>query len=63
MNDYITIKEASRKWQITERRINTLCQEGRIVGAQKFGNAWAIPFDADKPADLRIKSGKYIKSK
>lgn len=61
--DYITIKEASRKWHITERRINTLCQEGRIAGAQKFGKAWAIPIDADKPADLRIKSGKYIKSK
>lgn len=28
----------------------------------KFGNAWAVPKDAVKPADKRIKSGKYIKS-
>lgn len=28
-----------------------------------FGNAWAIPEDAEKPSDRRIKSGKYIKEK
>ena len=27
-----------------------------------FGNTWAIPKNAVKPADKRIKSGKYIKS-
>ena len=35
--------------------------EGMIDGAMKFGNTWAIPKDAVKPADKRIKSGKYIK--
>ena len=62
MNGYITIKDASKKWGIGERRINTLCIEGRIDGAVKFGNTWAIPEDADKPADARISSGKYIKN-
>lgn len=62
MNGYITIKDASEKWGIGERRINTLCIEGRIDGAVKFGNTWAIPEDADKPADARISSGKYIKN-
>ncbi len=33
-----------------------------IEGAIKFGNTWAIPKDAVKPVDKRIKSGKYIKS-
>jgi hypothetical protein len=23
--------------------------------------AWAIPIDAEKPIDMRIKSGKYVK--
>ena len=36
--------------------------EGMIDGAMKFGNTWAIPKDAVKPADKRIKSGKYVKS-
>jgi len=39
-----------------------LCLEGRIEGAIKFGNTWAIPEDAEKPKDERIKSGKYIKT-
>ena len=52
---YITIKDASEKWGITERRISTLCAEGRIEGAQKFGWSWAIPEFADKPIDARKK--------
>ena len=32
-----------------------------IPGVVKFGRAWAIPMDAEKPVDKRIKSGKYIK--
>ena len=61
MNAYMTIKQAAQKWGIGERRINTLCQEGRIEGAVKFGKSWAIPADAKKPIDQRIKTGRYIK--
>lgn len=38
MNGYMTIKDASEKWNIGLRRINTLCNEGRIEGASKVGN-------------------------
>ena len=61
MNEYMTIKQAAQKWGIGERRINMLCQEGRIEGAAKFGKSWAIPADAKKPIDQRIKTGRYIK--
>lgn len=61
VDEYMTIKAAAQKWGIGERRINTLCAEGRIDGAVKFGNSWAIPSGAAKPADRRIRSGKYIK--
>ena len=61
MNEYMTIKQAAQKWGIGERRINTLCQEGRIEGATKFGKSWAIPADAKKPIDQRTKTGRYIK--
>lgn len=63
MEGYITLKEAAVKWGISDRRINTLCAEGRVKGATKLGNMWAIPASAVKPVDSRIKSGKYIKSK
>lgn len=63
MNRYLKISEVAEKWGIKERRINTLCLEGRIEGAVKFGNTWAIPENAVKPKDERIKSGKYVKKK
>lgn len=58
--NYISIIEASQKWGITPRRIQILCTQGRINGAARLGRAWAIPKDAEKPSDARIKSGKYI---
>lgn len=63
MKGFMTSTEASEKWKIGVRRINKLCNEGRIEGASKLGNTWAIPMDAKKPEDQRIKSGKYIKDK
>ena len=35
--------------------------EGRVPGAIRIGTVWGIPEDAEKPADARIKNGKYIK--
>lgn len=63
MKGFMTLKEASEKWGISDRRINTLCIEGRIKGATKLGTMWAIPEKAEKPTDARIKTGKYIKNK
>lgn len=59
MNDYLTIKEVSVKWELTERRIQKLCSEGKIPGAIKFGRDWAVPKDAEKPPDGRITTGEY----
>ena len=61
MKDYMTIAEAAAKWGIGNRRITTLCKTGRIPGAEKFGRAWSIPADAEKPADRRVVSGLYVK--
>lgn len=57
--EFMTIKEASERWNLSIRRIEILCTEGRIDGAQKFGTVWAIPKESEKPADARVKSGKY----
>ena len=56
--NYITVSEASEKWEISERRIQKLCEENRIDGAVKFGRSWAIPKKAKKPADARFKKEK-----
>ena len=54
-------KEAAEKWNLSVRRVQTICNEGMIQGTIKFGHAWAIPKDAEKPADKRIKTKKYMK--
>ena len=54
--EYISAKEASEKWGISERRIQKLCEENRIDGTEKFGRAWMIPKDAEKPVDGRMKT-------
>lgn len=59
---YLSISQVSEKWGIKQRRIRTLCEQGRIEGAFKMGAYWSIPEDAQKPKDDRIKSGKYIKA-
>lgn len=50
----MTTKEAVKKWNISERRIRQLLQDGRIEGAIKNGNSWNIPVDAIKPVDKRV---------
>ena len=61
--DFMTIKQASEKWGICTRRVQTLCTEGRIDGPERLGHQWLIPINAKKPKDARIKSGRYIKTK
>lgn len=60
---YLSTFEVAEKWGISHRRVGILCNENRIPGAQRAGGRWIIPENAAKPADARVKSGKYIKSK
>ena len=57
---YMTVKEASSKWGISDRRIRVLCSEGKIPGAYQEGRGWKIPIDAEKPADGRFRSKESI---
>ena len=60
---YLSASETAEKWNVSKRWVVTLCGEGRIKDAQKAGNSWIIPENAERPTDARVKSGKYIKSK
>lgn len=57
---FITTKQASEKWGISDRRIRILCSEGKIPGAYQEGRGWKIPVDAKKPVDGRYKSKESI---
>ena len=59
---FMTVKQASEKWGISDRRIRVLCSEGKISGAYREGRAWKIPVDAKEPADGRYKSRESLLS-
>ncbi|MGN0907060.1 MAG: hypothetical protein ACI4NM_07920, partial [Bullifex sp.] len=51
---YIGVKEAAKKWGISDRRVRILCEQGRIEGAIKLEWSWTIPADTPKPFDGRL---------
>ena len=55
MKGYLSIRETSCKWGISERRVNQYAAQGRIPGAERIGRSWAIPDDAARPTDPRKK--------
>lgn len=57
--NYLSVRQAAEKWEMTPRRVQILCNEGRIEGAQRVGNVWTIPENAEKPIDAR----KHIEPK
>lgn len=56
--EYLTAKETAQKWGISERRVQVLCEQGRIAGVQRLGKSWAIPSSAQKPIDKRLKKNQ-----
>ena len=55
MLEFISATEAAKKWGISERRVQKLCEENRIPGVAMFSRLWLIPQDAEKPVDKRRK--------
>ena len=47
---YLTTAQAAEKWNMTPKRVQTLCREGRIAGARRIDRVWAIPEHAEPPA-------------
>ena len=56
--DWITTKDAAAKWGLTVRRVQALCDNGRVPSATKLGDVWAIPKDTPRPLDGRTKAAK-----
>ena len=52
---YLSVQEVAKKWDISDRRVRALCENGQVVGAVKVGRNWNIPEEAKKPKDPRRK--------
>lgn len=62
MIDFLTVKGAGKKWNVSGRMVTIYCKEGRIEGAIKKGNLWLVPIDAEKPVDGRTINAKRVRS-
>ena len=57
---YISVPDAAEKFNISKRRVQILCEQGRIDGAELISGVWRIPDDAVKPSDARKNRSKNI---
>lgn len=55
--EFMSVRNAASLWNLSERWVQKLCEEGRIEGVQRFGRSWMIPKTAAKPRDLRRRGG------
>ena len=52
---YILVNDAAARFNISKRRVQLLCEQGRISGANMVSGVWLIPETAPKPVDGRKK--------
>jgi hypothetical protein len=57
--EYWSVTEYCKEHSMDRANVNRLISAGRIPGAVKIGNQWAIPKGTPRPEDKRVKSGKY----
>ena len=58
--EYISVKQASEQWGLSDRRVRVLCAQGKIEGLIKNGRSYLIPANSVKPADGRALRGIVI---
>jgi len=58
--ELMTTNEAAEMWGITTRRVQVLCDTGKVKGAVRMGRTWIIPKGTAKPIDGRTKAAKKI---
>ncbi|WP_050008304.1 AAA family ATPase [Butyrivibrio sp. WCE2006] len=63
----MTSKEAADKWNISKRQVNSLCAQGKIVGAKMEKGRWIIPDNytyvpgvVSETIDNSVRTRKYL---
>lgn len=62
MFEYMTVQDAAKLWELSERRVQKLCKENRIDGVLHINRVWLIPKEAKKPTDRRRKTENLTKN-
>jgi len=63
MTGFVKAEDMAVRWDVSVRQVQLLCQNGKIEGASKFGNVWAIPENTPKPTRTsKVKPGRRPKN-
>lgn len=57
---YSSVLDISEKFKVSKRRVQTLCEQGRLSGAKQISGVWLIPSNIEKPRDERFSKEKYV---
>jgi hypothetical protein len=49
LKGYSKTEVLAERWDVSVRQVQLLCKSGKIRGAVKFGNTWAVPKGTRKP--------------
>ncbi|MCL2004427.1 MAG: helix-turn-helix domain-containing protein [Oscillospiraceae bacterium] len=60
-SELMTTADAAALWGITTRRVQILCENGKVNGAFRMGKTWIIPKGTPKPIDGRTKTARQMK--
>lgn len=52
---YISVADAAKRWNLSERSVRNYCAIGKIPNAVLAGKTWQIPEDAEKPKRTNAK--------
>ena len=58
---YLSVTEAAKRWNISERSVRNYCALGKIVGAFLKGKTWKIPENAQNTAAPKYRKALYLK--
>lgn len=58
--EYLSVKQAADQWDLSDRRVRLLCEQGKIEGVIREGRSYRIPVNAIKPVDGRTLRGVVI---
>ena len=49
MNEYLSVSDFAKKWNMSERGVRNYCSKGKLPGAYIRGKTWMIPTDSSRP--------------
>ena len=59
---YISVADAAKKWNLSERSVRNYCAIGKIPNAVLASKTWQIPEDAKKPKRTNAKTENALLS-